>query len=390
MTTTSVAERRLSQRIKDVSATLKAQTSIPLEGVINLGSGTPGFSTPEHIVEAAKRALDEGYTTYTAWMGIPPLREALAEKLARENGIKADPGTEILVTNGTQEALLVSLLALLDPGDEILVPSPYYDEYHRDAMIAGGRLVLLPTYEEDNFELDPAEIERYVTPKTKGLILITPNSPTGAMLSRETLQGIADVVIKHDLVVVADEIYESFVYDGWEHVSIASLPGMWERTITISGFSKHYAMTGWRVGYLTAPADIVQKMVAIKHSMTICAPSISQWAALEAVTGSMDWWEQVLDGYRQRRRIWMEALGEMGLTYGLPKGAFYIFANVTSTGMTGTEFSRALRQEARVLVGAGASAGNDDYVRVSFNAGVDQLQEGLARMSAAVARWKNL
>jgi aminotransferase len=323
-------------------------------------------------------------------MGIPTLREALAEKLLRENAIDADPGTEILVTNGTQEALLVSLLALLDPGDEILVPSPYYDEYRRDAMIAGGRLVLVPTREEDDFELDPAAIEAYVTPRTKGLILITPNSPTGAMLPRETLQAIAKVVKKHDLVVVADEIYEKFVYDDWEHVSIASLPGMWERTITINGFSKHYAMTGWRVGYLTAPADIVQKMVAIKHSMTICAPSISQWAALEAVTGPMDWWAEVLDGYRQRRRIWMDALDEMGLTYGLPKGAFYIFANVTPTGMTGTEFSRALRQEARVLAGAGASAGNDDYVRVSFNAGVDQLQEGLARMSAAVARWKNL
>ena len=389
MTTSTVADRRLSQRIKNVSATLKGQTSIPLEGMINLGSGTPGFSTPEHIIEAAKRALDQGHTTYTAWMGIPPLREALAEKLARENGIKADPGTEILVTNGTQEALLVTLLSLLDPGDEILVPSPYYDEYHRDAMIAGGRLVLVPTYEEDNFELNPAQIEKYVTPRTKGLILITPNSPTGAMLPRETLEGIAEAAIQHDLLVVADEIYEKFVYDGWQHVSIASLPGMWERTITVGGFSKHYAMTGWRVGYLTGPAEIVQKMVAIKHSMTICAPSVSQWAALEAVTGPMGWWEPVIDGFRQRRTMWMEALDGMGLTYGLPKGAFYIFANVTSTGMTGTEFARALRQEARVLVGAGDSSGNNDYVRVSFNAGADLLQEGLARMSTAIASWKN-
>lgn len=389
MTTSTVAERRLSQRIKDVSATLKVQTSIPLEGVINLGSGTPGFSTPEHIIEAAKQALDEGQTTYTSWMGIPPLREALAEKLVRENSIKADPGTEILVTNGTQEALLVTLLSLLDPGDEILVPSPYYDEYYRDAMIAGGRLVLVPTHEKDNFELNPAEIEKYITPKTKGIILITPNSPTGAMLPRDRLEGIAEVIKKHDLVVVADEIYEKFVYDGWEHVSIASLPDMWERTITVNGFSKHYAMTGWRVGYLTGPAEMVQKMVAIKHSMTICAPSISQWAALEAVTGPLDWWEPVLEGYRQRRRMWMDALDGMGLTYGLPKGAFYIFANVTSTGMTGTEFSNALRQEAKVLVGAGDSSGNNDYVRVSFNAGADLLQEGLARMSKAVTRWKN-
>jgi aminotransferase len=250
-------------------------------------------------------------------------------------------------------------------------------------------LVLVPTREEDDFELDPAAIEEFVTPRTKGIILITPNSPTGAMLSRETLKRIAQVVIKHDLVVVADEIYEQYVYDNWKHVSVASLPGMWERTITISGFSKHYAMTGWRVGYLTAPTEMVQKMVAIKHSMTICAPSISQWAALEALTGPMDWWQPVLDGYRQRRRTWMSALDQMGLSYGLPKGAFYIFANVTSTGLTGSEFSKALRDEAKVLVGAGDSAGNNDYVRVSFNAEPDLLREGLERMSTAVSRWKD-
>ena len=389
MSTETVADRILSRRVQRVAATLKPQTSIPLEGVINLGSGTPEFPTPAHVVEAAKRALDEGHTTYTAWMGIPPLRQVIAEKLERENGMRVNPGREILVTNGTQEALLVILLALLDPGDEILVPSPYYDEYHRDALIAGGCLVLVPTREEDDFEVDPAEIESKITARTKALILISPNSPTGGVLSRETLEGIAELAQKHDLVVISDEIYEKFVYDNWAHTSIGSLPGMWERTITVNGFSKHYSMTGWRVGYLTGPAEFVLKMVGLKHSMTICAPSISQWAAVAALTGPMNWWELVLDGYKERRKLWMQALDDMGLSYGTPRGAFYTFVNVTSTGMTGTEFAQALLREARILVGAGDSAGNNAYVRVSFNAGREILEEGLARMKQAVARWKN-
>ena len=390
MSTETVADRVISQRAREVSATFGTQTSIPIEGMINLGSGTPEFPTPSHIVEAGKRALDEGHTKYTPWLGIPPLREAIAEKLARDNGLKADPKNEILVTTGSQEALLVTLLALLDPGDEVLVPSPYYNEYLRDALIAGGRLVTVPTSEANNFEVDPAEIEKRITPKTKTMILISPSAPTGTILSRETLERVAAIAKKHDLVVISDELYEQFVYDGYEHHSIGSLPGMWERTITINGFSKHYSMTGWRVGYLTGPADLVLKILPFKHSMTICAPAMSQWAALAGLTGLMDWWHKVFEGYKERRRLWMESLDAMGLTYGLPQGAFYIFANITSTGKTSAEFAQALRTEAKVLVNSGATSGaeGEGYFRGSFNADIETLKEGLGRMAEAVMRWK--
>jgi aminotransferase len=392
MTASSVADRALSERAKCVGATLETQTSIPLAGVINLGSGTPGFPTPPHVVEAAKRALDEGQTQYTAWPGILSLREALAAKLARDNGLEVDVERELIVTTGVQEALLVIFLALLDPGDEMLVPSPYYNEYYRDALVAGGRLVTVPTYERDGFVVDPSEIEKRIGPRTKAILINTPGSPTGTVLSQQTLERIGELAQRRDLVVVSDEIYEKFLYDGHLHHSIAALPGMWERTITVNGFSKHYSMTGWRVGYLVGPADMVQKMLAFKHAMTICAPAVSQWAALAALNGPMDWWPAVMSGYEERRRLWMEGLDAMGLTYGQPQGAFYLMVNITSTGKTSEQFAQALLAEERVLVGAGNSSGEEGegYVRVSFNAPADKLQEGLKRMQRAVTRWRGL
>jgi aminotransferase len=390
MSVSTVADRLLSTRAKRVGATLETQSSIPIEGVINLGSGTPEFPTPRHIVEAAKRALDEGHTQYTPWPGIPQLRQAIAEKLARDNDLEVDPNREIVVTTGVQEALLVIFLSLLDPGDEILVPSPCYNEYYRDALVAGGRLITVPTWERDNFEVDPAEIEKRIGLNTRAILLNSPGTPTGTVLSRKTLDEIAKLAVDHDLVVVSDEIYEQFVYDGYEHYSIGSLPGMWERTITINGFSKHYSMTGWRIGYFVGRAEFVQRMLAFKHSMTICAPAVSQWAALAALTGPMDWWPDVLRGYGERRRLWMEGLDRMGFGYGLPQGAFYLLANITSTGMTSQEFVGALLAEAKVLVSAGSSSGpeGEGYIRVSFNADTEQLKEGLRRMEATVLRWK--
>ena len=385
----TVVDRALSKRAREVSATLEAQTSISFEGLINLGSGAPEFPTPTHIVEAGKRALDEGYTRYTPWQGIPELREAIAEKMVRDNGLKVTP-EEILVTTGTQEAILVTLLALLDPGDEVLVPSPYHSEYRRDALIAGGRLVTVPTSERADFEVDPDEIERRISSKTKAIILISPSNPTGTVLSRETLESIADLAKKHDLVVISDELYEKFIYDGYEHHSIGSFPDMWERTITINGFSKCYSMTGWRVGYLAGPVESVQKMLILKHSMTICAPTISQWAALAALTGPMDWWQGVMESYKERRQLWMESLDAMGFTYGTPQGAFYFFANITSTGMTSDEFVRALLEKAKIRVGSGVSSGKEGegYIRVSYNSDTEKLKEGIRRMKDAVMRWK--
>jgi aminotransferase len=369
---------------------LEAQTSIPLEGVINLGTGTPDFPTPAHVIEAAKRALDDGHTQYTAWSGILPLREAIAEKLELDNGLKIDLQNELIVTTGVQEALLVVFLALLDPGDEILVPSPYYNEYYRDSLVAGGRLVTVPTYEQDNFLVDVSEIEERISPRTKAIMLNTPGGCTGTVFPRGALEGIAELAQRYHLVVVSDEIYEKFLYDGHRHHSIAALPGMRERTVTVNGFSKHYSMTGWRVGYLTGPADLLEKMLALKHSMTICAPAVSQWAALAALTGPMDWWPAVMKNYEERRQMWMEGLDAIGLSYGQPQGAFYLMVNITPTGKSSKEFAQALKQEERVLVGPGTVFGGEGegYVRTSFNTPVDKLEEGLQRLQQAVTRWR--
>ena len=389
--TSTVADRALSDRAKRVGATLEAQTSIPLEGVINLGTGTPDFPTPAHVIEAAKAALDGGQTQYTAWPGILPLREAIASKLDRDNGLKPNLQKELIVTTGVQEALLVIFLALLDPGDEMLVPSPYYNEYYRDSLVAGGRLVTVPTYERDSFLVDAAEIEERISPRTKAIILNSPSGATGSVLALRTLEAIAELAQRYDLVVVSDEIYEKFLYDGHRHHSIAALPGMWERTVTVNGFSKYYSMTGWRVGYLTGPADLLQSMLAFKHSMTICAPAVSQWAALAALTGSMDWWPSVAKDYEARRQLWIEGLDAMGLSYGQPQGAFYLMVNISPTGKTSKEFAQALKQEEKVLVGPGSAFGEEGegYIRVSFNAPVDKLEEGLQRMQRAMTRWRN-
>src|SRR5438034_2334148 len=250
MSNVSFAEHFISDKVKAIRGGFPQQTSVPTPGLLTLSSGTPDFPTPPHVIEAAKNALDAGHTTYTPWAGLPELRQAIAAKLARDNDVRADPEREILVTAGSQEAMLVTMQMLLNPGDEVLIHSPYYDEYSRDALVAGGKLVPVITYESDNFAIDPAVLERQITPRTKALIIVSPNNPTGAVQSRAVLEQVAAVAARHDLVVVSDELYEKFVYDGNRAFSIASLPGMEKRTITINSFSKCYSMTGWRAGYV--------------------------------------------------------------------------------------------------------------------------------------------
>jgi aminotransferase len=374
-----------------VRATLPRQTSVPTEGLITLSSGTPDFPTPPHIVEAGRKALADGHTTYTAWAGIPQLREAIAEKLMRENSLKVDPQSEIILTAGSQAAILSVILALVNPGDEVIVPVPFFDEYRRVLLLAGGILVPVRTKEEDDFEVDPDELEKAITPKTKGMILITPSNPTGGMLQRATLERIVDIAKGHNLFVISDELYQRYVYDDNEHVSIASFSGVWERTVTINGFSKCYSMTGWRVGYIAACAEIVKSVLPITHAMTICAPAVSQWAALAALTGPHDWFEEVLQEYDQRRRVWMKALDEMGLSYGYPKGAYLLMLNVTSTGLSSQKFEQVMRDEAKVIVGGGGGTTdelNEGYCRCSLAISMSELKEGLARMAPVVAKYK--
>jgi aminotransferase len=380
-----------SERARVVGATFPFQTSVPTPGLIALAGGTPDFPTPPHVVEAGRQALLDGQTTYTAWRGIPPLRQAIADKLAGENRLAVNPETDLLVTAGSQSAMLAVILALVNPGDEVIVPVPFYDEYRRDIMLAGGELVPVGTQLENDFEVDPDAVEQAITAKSKVLILISPSNPTGGVIGRAALERLAAIAKRHDLVVISDELYERFLYGDAEHVSIATLPEMWERTVVINGFSKCYSMTGWRVGYIAAHADFITAVLPIHHGMNICAPAVSQWAALAALQGPHDWFEEILVEYGRRRQLWMDGLDSMKLPFGTPKGAFYIMFDVRSTGLSSQQFAKAMRDEAQVVVGGGGGATdpfNEGFARGSFAVATDKLADGLARMAPVVAKYQ--
>ena len=357
-----------------------------IEDLIALGRGDPDFPTPSHIIEAAKQALDEGYTHYTPWPGLLELRKAIADKLARENGVEIDPTTEVVVTSGAQEAVFLTLQLLIDPGDEILMPDPHYTAYDGGITLAGGKIVPVPIYEEDNFKVRLDQIERRITPKTKALVLVTPHNPTGNVTPLSTIEGIAALARQHDFVVISDEIYEKYIFDDSAHYSIASFPGMRERTIMINGFSKAYCMTGWRVGYVVAPKDFIAFFGGLKYSASICAPAISQRAALAALTGPQDYIQNIITCLDERRRFLMNALDDMGLTYAYPQAGFVVFTNIKSTGLSSVEFCRKILQEAHVQIFPGNLYGEsgEGYVRISILAPIPQLEEAVARMKKAI------
>lgn len=389
-TVTTLLERMISRRAREVGQGFPRQTSVPTAGMISLSSGTPDFPTPPHIIEAAKKALDDQHTTYTQWAGVPELRHAIARKLQSDNGITVDPDSEVLVTTGTQEALQAVCQTFLDPGDEILIHAPYYDEYRRDATLAGARLIAAPTSREQNFAIDADALAERITSRTKAIIVISPSNPAGAVQPRTALERVAALALERDLLVIADELYEKFVYDGIRHHSIASFPDMFSRTITINGFSKCYSMTGFRIGYIAAPAALLRAMLPIKHGMTICAPSVSQWAAMAALSGPQEWFGSVLKEYDARRRIWIDALDAMNLTYGRPQGAYYVYLNIASTGLTGREFAERFRNDYNVILGSGGAIGGEwaSYLRGSLAVPTDKLRDGLNRLARAVERYR--
>jgi aminotransferase len=354
-----------------------------LPDVISLGLGDPDFPTPAHIVAAAKAAMADGRCDrYTHPAGLMELRRAIAAKLVRENSVRADPETEVTVTTGGQEALYVVVQALLDPGDEILVPDPRYSSYDAAIGQAGGVIVPVPTREEDAFDLDPDAVERRITARTKAILLVTPGNPTAGVISPAHLRRIAEIAIAHDLVVISDEMYERYTYDGAVHFSVGSLPEMRGRAITIGGFSKSYAMTGWRLGYIVAPAALTRAIRALKTLVSITAPAISQWAGVAALTGPQACVEAFRTTFDARRRALMSALDAMGFTYGHPYGAFYIFANVSATGMPAFALAKGLLEEARVLIfpGTGFGAAWGDYLRFSLAQPTPVLLEAVTRL----------
>ncbi|MGB7340388.1 MAG: aminotransferase class I/II-fold pyridoxal phosphate-dependent enzyme [Phototrophicaceae bacterium] len=380
-------ENYISQRAQRLMGSLGKQTSVPLPGLINLGSGTPDFLPPSYVIDAMQEALSSGRIQYTTWTGIPELRQAIADKLKSENGIEIDPATQLIVTSGAQEALMVTLMTLMDDGDNVITPSPHYDEYSRDAQVLGGTLIPVATTIESNFTIDVADLEAAITEKTKALIIVTPNNPTGTVLPESTLLEIAELAKRRDLIVVSDEIYEYYVYDDHKHISMATLPDMAERTITINSFSKSFGMTGLRLGYIAAPAPLIEMMLPFHHAMMVCANSITQYGGLAVMQKPRDWFSEKLAEYDRRRKLWMATLDEIGLPYSKPQGAYYVFIDIRPTGMSSQEFVNRAREEARLVfqpgtIGGGAGEG---FIRGALTKGSPEFETGLERFKEFVA-----
>ncbi|MBL8131551.1 MAG: aminotransferase class I/II-fold pyridoxal phosphate-dependent enzyme [Anaerolineae bacterium] len=376
----------LSERAKTLHGSLGRQTSVPIPGLINMGSGTPDFLPPAFAFEAMRKALDEGRIQYTAWTGIPELRRAIADKLKSENRIEVDPDSEIIVTSGAQEALMAVLMTLLNAGDEVITPTPNYDEYVRDARVLGGVLIPVSTTAESNFTVKVEDLEAAITPRTRAIIVVTPNNPTGTVLPESVLRGIADVATRHDLLVISDEIYEYYVFDGHRHVSLASLPGMRERTITINSFSKSFGMTGMRLGYIAAPAALVETMLPFHHAMMICANVVTQYGGLALLSQPRDWFGDILREYDRRRRGWIEMLDSIRLPYSEPQGAYYVFVDIRPTGLTSAQFVAKAREEAKLVfqpgtIGGGAGEG---FIRGALTTASPKFEEGLERFATFV------
>ncbi len=359
-----------------------------LPDVVALGRGDPDLPTPQHIVTAAEDALRAGRTNYSPLRGLDELRVAVAGKLARENGLKVDPDREVLITTGTQEAVMVSALTMLGPDEEWIMPDPFYFSYARAVWYAGGQVVTVPTSAQNGYQPDPVEIERRISPRTKAIVLLTPHNPTGAVYSRTVLEDIAELALRHDLFVISDEVYEKVVYPGHEHLSIGSFPGMADRTITINGLSKSYRMTGWRLGYIAGPAEFISAAVTIRHTLSICAPSISQYAGVAALNGPQDCVAEALAIYQERLEPFLRRLTELGIPHYRPAGTFYIFADISWSRMSSAQFCYELLRNARVLLNPGSDfgSGGEGFVRFSLLAPLPRLMEGLDRLGSYMCR----
>ncbi|RPI83342.1 MAG: aminotransferase class I/II-fold pyridoxal phosphate-dependent enzyme [Chloroflexi bacterium] len=363
----------------DIVATMK--------DVISLGIGEPDFVTPEPIVEAGIRSLKGGYTHYTSNSGLFELREALADHINDRYGVAYDPRSEIIVTVGVSEALYLAMTALLNPGDEVIVPTPCFVSYQAEVILAGGVAVELPTCVEDNFLVRAETLEAAVTPKTKAILIGYPNNPTGAVATHEMMMEVARIAEKYDLVVISDELYDQLVY-GVPHVCFPSLPGMKERTILLGGFSKNYAMTGWRAGFAAGPAEMIQGLVRVHQYTIMSAPTMSQMAALEAIKNGQPYVEEMRAEYDRRRKLIVGGLNQLGLPTFEPHGAFYAFPQVAVSGMSDEVFAQMLLEEEKVAVVPGNSfgAGGDGFVRCSYATAYEKIEEALHRMDRFMRR----
>jgi aminotransferase len=367
------------RRFFDIAATMP--------DVISLGVGEPDFVTPEPILNAGIASLQRGETAYTSNSGTIALRRALSAHLSRRYGVEYDPETELLITVGVSEALYLAVTAILDPGDEVIVPQPCFVSYVPEVIFAGGVAVTLPTYVQDGFQVTGAALEARVTPRTKAILIGYPNNPTGAVLSRERMGEIAQVAERHDLIVISDEIYDRLVY-GVEHVCFASLPGMRARTILLGGFSKDYAMTGWRIGYVAAPAELLAAMRKVHQYTIMSAPTTGQHAALAALEVGEEHVQRMVAEYDRRRRLIVDGCNALGLDCFEPRGAFYVFPSVARTGMSDDDFAERLLMEEQVAVvpGNAFGEGGAGYVRMCYAQSYEKIEQALERMHRFMQR----
>src|SRR6478752_6610244 len=356
------------------------------KSVIHLEIGEPDFPTPKHVVEAGKRALDEGWTKYGPTQGLPELRESIAAYISRTRNIQVGP-QHVCVVPGGKPVMYFAIVALLEAGDEAIYPNPGFPIYESMINFQGAKAVPIPIREEKGFALDVDELETLITPKTKLLIINSPSNPTGGVLSQEEIARIAELAVENDLTVLADEIYAEILFEG-EHVSIATMPGMAERTIILDGFSKTYAMTGWRLGYGAMPIDFAQVITKLMVNSNSCTSMAVQRAGLEALTGPQDDVREMVEAFRRRRTLIVDGLNAIdGITCNLPKGAFYVFPNITGTGMSSRDFADYLLQEHGVAGIAGTSFGSygEGYLRLSYANSDANLERALERVAAATA-----
>jgi aminotransferase len=367
------------RRFFDIAATMK--------DVISLGIGEPDFVTPEPVLESGVASLRRGETHYTSNSGILELRQALSEHLQRRYGIRYNAADEIIITVGVSEALYLALAATLDAGDEVIVPQPCFVAYGPEVTLAGGTPRYLATRVEDAFQVTAEDIERAITPRTKAVLIGYPNNPTGAVMSRVALLQVAELAERRDLLVISDEIYDRLVY-GVEHVCFASLPRMRERTITLGGFSKAYAMTGWRIGYAAAPGELLAAMRKVHQYTIMSAPTTAQVAAVTALAEGEDFVEKMVGEYDRRRRLIVGGLNRLGLACFEPRGAFYAFPSIERSGMDDTQFAERLLEEERVAVvpGAAFGAAGAGFVRCSYATAYEQIEEALNRMERFLRR----
>ncbi len=396
MVTTTTNRRRIKQsslisgRVKKVSPSgIRKFFDIvaSMKDVISLGVGEPDYSTPWHIREAAIYSLERGFTRYTSNSGIPELRQEVAKYLKERYGVEYDPNGEILITVGVSEALDLATRAILDPGDEVIMPDPCYVAYDSCVILAGGEPVRVPTFEESGFELAAADVGARINGRTKAILIGYPSNPTGAVMSREKLARLAEVARRNNLIVISDEIYARLVY-GAEHTCFASLPRMKESTILLGGFSKAWAMTGWRIGYAAANREIIAAMTKIHQYTMMCAPTMAQVAAIEALKSGESSVVDMVADYNRRRQVIVKGLCSIGLDCFEPKGAFYAFPSIKVTGMTSEEFAERLLKEEKVAVVPGSAFGQrgEGHVRCCYATALEDIEEALARMKRFLAR----